>query len=300
MAPRSPTSARIALATCRRLPDLDEDDHPLRTALSARGHRVVAAIWDDPGVDWTGFDLVVLRSTWDYHHRLDEFRSWAARVAETCLLVNPLALVRLSTHKSYLGWLAGLGIPVVPTCYLGPGAPEDLARTLEERGWRDAVVKPVVSLDSWGTFRVRAGEAPDPELVGILGSRQVMVQPYLASVEEPGERCLVCLDGEVSHAVRKRSLFLGGRKVGPEGMAVTASPAELAVARKVLALPEVAPAAYARVDLLEVPGQGPSVLELELVEPTLFLTDHPSAVGRLVAGLERRLAQARGTRDLAG
>ena len=106
---------RIALVTCRRLPDLDPDDHPLRDELARRGHEVTAAIWDEPAVDWRAFDVAMLRSPWDYHHKRDEFLAWAGWAAAKTRLLNPLPLVRWNTHKAYLHELETKGAAVVRT-----------------------------------------------------------------------------------------------------------------------------------------------------------------------------------------
>src|SRR5690242_9750949 len=106
---------RIALVTYRALPDLDPDDRPLRDALAARGHDVAAVLWDDPAVDWPSFDVALLRSTWDYFHRRDEFLAWAERVDAATTLLNPLNLIRWNSHKGYLVELARRGAPVIPT-----------------------------------------------------------------------------------------------------------------------------------------------------------------------------------------
>src|SRR5688500_18001474 len=106
---------RIALVTYRRLPDLDPDDRPLASVLARRGHEVTAALWDDPALDWGSFDLALLRSTWDYFHRRDEFLAWAARAAAATRLWNPVDLVRWNSHKSYLVDLRGRGVAVIPT-----------------------------------------------------------------------------------------------------------------------------------------------------------------------------------------
>ena len=286
---------RVALATFRGLPDLDPDDHPLRAALARRGHEVTAAVWDDPAIRWGAFDVVVLRSTWDYFHRRDEFLAWALWVTAKTRLLNPLALVRWNTHKSYLLELRTRGASVVPTEIALAGSRLDVAARMAALGWERAVVKPAVGADSFGTVLASPDTlaAAQAHADGLLRERDVMLQPYLRSVEEPGERCLVHIDGRYSHAVRKRSLFLGGRHAGPEGIAVEADADERAEAARVLSLAGANDALYARVDLARDEAGRPCLMELELTEPTLFLAGAPAAADALADAVERRAAAPR-------
>jgi hypothetical protein len=288
-------SCAVALATCRDLPELDPDDRPLAAALRARGLEVEVALWDDPDYDWGGARIVLLRSTWDYFRRLPDFLAWAERVARATTLLNPLEAVRWNLDKRYLVELAGRGAPVVPTLLLERGARVDLAALLAERGWRDFVLKPAVSADSWETYRLDADrlEEASAHLARLLPERDLLVQPFLAAVESNGERCLVFLDGRFSHAVRKNPLTRGGRWAGlPEGVPVEAERDELDAAARVLAACPFDALLYARVDLVRGAGGEPLLLELELAEPTLFLADAPAGLERLVAALLRRLAGA--------
>lgn len=285
---------RIALVTYRRLPDLDPDDRPLASVLARRGHEVTAALWDDPALDWGSFDLALLRSTWDYFHRRDEFLAWAARAAAATRLWNPLDLVRWNSHKSYLVDLRGRGVAVIPTEIVPRGSRLDVRARMAENGWRRAVLKPAVSGDAYRTTLVdeNAIAAGQTEADALVAERDAMIQPYFASVEEPGERCLIHIDGRFSHAVRKRSHFLGGRHVGPEGIAVEAAEDEREAAERALRLAGAEGALYARVDLARDDGGRPCLMELELVEPTLFFTAAPGAAERMADALEARAAVA--------
>jgi glutathione synthase/RimK-type ligase-like ATP-grasp enzyme len=280
----------VALVTCRRLPDLDPDDHPLAAALVGRGHRVSMPVWDDEAVDWRGFDVAMLRSTWDYHHRRDEFLAWAERAdAATCLL-NPLPLLRWNSHKGYLAEIAAREAPVIPTEIASAGSRLDVAARMRERGWARAVLKPAVGADSFGTILVDAGDtaAGQAHAEVMLPERDMMLQPYFRSVEEPGERCLVHIGGRYSHAVRKNSHFLGGRHVGPEGRTVIADDDEREAAARILSVAGAEDALYARVDLARDDEGGPRLMELELVEPTLFFLNAPGSAEAMVAALEAR------------
>lgn len=285
----------VALVTCGSLPNLDPDDEPLVRALAGRGVSAGPVSWDDPQADWSTPRLAILRSTWDYYLRRDQFLAWAERVAAATTLLNPLEVVRWNTHKGYLRALGARGAPVVPTVYVEGGTRADLGAILAERGWARAVVKPAISADSYATIRVAEDSLAEGQahLDALSAKGDVMVQPYLGAVETHGERCLVFLDGRLSHVVRKRSLFQGGRHAGPEGIPVAPAPDEAEAARRVLEVAQCERLLYARVDLTRDDAGVPLLLELELVEPTLFLRSAPGAADRLAGGIAARLAQRR-------
>ncbi len=293
----------VALVTYAELLDLFPDDRPLAADLTASGLAVGVVAWDDPEFDWSATPLVLLRSPWDYYRRHDEFLAWTERVGALTRLANPAAVVRWNTHKGYLLELAARGAAVVPTALLRRGERRDLAALASERGWGDVVVKPAVSADSWETHFVRAAElARGQEHVDrLLKERDLLVQPFLPSVESSGERCLVFLDGAYSHAVRKNALTQGGRWAGlPEGVPVEAEADERAAAERVLAAAGWTDLLYARVDLTRDRRGEPLLLELEVTEPTLFLADSASGRARLVAAILRLVAAERSRRGDSG
>ena len=288
---------RIALATSREVPGLlDDEGVLLRDRLRARGLDAGPAVWDDPDVAWDGYDLVLVRSTWDYALRRTAFLAWAAEVAGRTRLHNPPAVLAWSTDKHYLLELADAGLPVVPSAIVEPG--DDPGRH-PFRGV-EHVVKPCVSAGSKDTLRCGADEADrsSGHARALLDAgRPVLVQPYLAAVDEVGETAVVAIDGVASHAVRKGPLLARGAGLVDGLFAaedITArdpSPAETEVAARVLehvtGRAGRAPL-YARVDLLPGPD-GPLVLEVELAEPSLFLEHADGAADRLAAAVARRL-----------
>jgi len=289
----------VALVTFAGLPDLDPDDQPLIPALAARGLAAAPVRWDDPDFDWARVRLALVRSPWDYFRRFEEFLVWARRTAEATRLVNSLPVLAWNLDKRYLLELAAAGRPVIPTVHLERGAEVDLGALLASRGWSRAVVKPAVSADSWETIALAPDEVPrgQEHLDRLLPDRSMLVQPFLESVETTGERCLVFIEGEFSHAVRKNALTHGGRWAGlPEGTAAASAPDELAAAREILdtacRLGGFPPPLYARVDLARDVEGRPLLLELELSEPTLFLKTNAAGLARLAEAIERRLGQS--------
>jgi glutathione synthase/RimK-type ligase-like ATP-grasp enzyme len=268
---------------------LDDDDRLLVPALRARGVDAVPAVWDDPALDWDRFDLVVLRSTWDYPARLAQFLSWVAGIPR---LANPAAVVAWNVDKRYLDDLARAGVPVVPTTFVPPGG-----RPPAVEG--EVVVKPSVSNGSRDTARLAAAE-PLAALVGRIheSGRTAMVQPYLDAVDHAGETALVFIEGALSHAARKGPLLARG--VGlVEGLyaeetmsARTATADEIAVARAALdVVPGRAPLLYGRVDVVPGADGRPVVLEVEVTEPSLFL-GIGDAASTLAAAIASRLPTA--------
>lgn len=280
---------RVALVSATAALGTDDDEPFLLPALRAAGADPAVVAWDDPGVDWAAFEVVVLRSTWDYTMRRDEFLAWVATTAAVTRLRNRPAVVRWNSDKVYLRDLAGDGLPVVPTDFFAPGDRPAFPSGVP------FVVKPAVSAGSRNTARY----APDERDVAHHHARRlldrgltVMVQPYVASVDERGETALVFLGGRYSHAVTKEALLVPGERANEDRLfaveklhPVRPSAAERSAAEAVLdAIPfprdELL---YARVDLVLGPDGGPALLELELVEPSLMLPQAPPGTAGLLA-----------------
>jgi glutathione synthase/RimK-type ligase-like ATP-grasp enzyme len=280
------TGPLVALATAAEVADLDPDDRLLVDALARRGVRSAPAVWDAP-VDWGAFDLVVIRSTWDYATRRDEFVAWARAVSAVTRLANDVAVIVWNTDKRYLRDLAQTGLPVVPTRWIEPG---------EEIGWpdhwREYVVKPAVSAGSRDTARYHPEDRAQAEAHARDlrdAGRAVMVQPYLGAVDTRGETAVLYIGGVASHAVRKGPLlrrgqgFVDGLYAEEEIEPRTPTDQERLVADRVVAYARerTGPLLYARVDLIAGPDGTPVLLELELTEPSLFLAHGAGAADRL-------------------
>jgi len=300
---------RIALVTARDALALDEDMPPLRTALVALGAEVTTPEWDDTGVNWSAFDVAVLRSTWDYMGRLEEFLGWAERCGAVTRLYNPPALVRWNTDKHYLLDLARAGVPVVPTRFAEPGEAAGAAVAAflaggaaafaagEACGFDEFVVKPAVGVGSRDAARFRRQD-PSPA-VAHLGrlleaGRAALLQPYLARVDEAGETALMHFDGRFSHAIRKAALLrpdgpLVAGLFAPEKItARRPAPDELAVAAAACAAVADRQPLYTRVDLIRDVAGRPVVLELEMTEPSLFFPFAPGSAEAFARAILRR------------
>lgn len=280
----------LLLVTCAAFPDGDADDRLLLGPLAASNVDAAFAVWDDPAVDWTSAP-VVLRSAWDYTLHRDRFLRWVDDVPR---LDNPAPIVRWSSDKTYLADLERAGLPITPTVVVPPGERASLP------SGHEFVVKPAVGAGSRGAGRFLPEALPAAhEHVAPLHSagRTVLVQPYLDGVDEAGETALVYFAGSFSHAVRKGPMFTAdtahdisetaGLFIEENITAREPTAAELAVGDRVIAFVAErfgSPPLYARVDLLPGPD-GPVVVELELVEPSLFLSHADGAAERFAAVL---------------
>ncbi len=274
-------STRIVLVTGATMAKPDPETHLLVAALAEIGVEAVVAPWDSPE-DWAAYPLVVVRTPWDYFRRLPEFLAWAARTSQLTAFVNPVSVIEWNSHKAYLRELAAKGIPTVPTLWLDRGAADGAAR-LAATGWGEVVVKPAVSIGAIGALKAHATDpACLAHLAALLAEGDVLVQPFIESVAAQGEVSLIYFGGAFSHAIRKQPAA-GDYRVQDMygGTNHPYQPAADEVELATLALSATpAPTTYARVDMVRLPDGRPAVMELELIEPELFLGVAPEAPGR--------------------
>jgi glutathione synthase/RimK-type ligase-like ATP-grasp enzyme len=268
---------------------VDDPDAPLLlAALGALRIEATTVAWADDTVDWARFDATVIRSTWDYPMAHARFLAWASRVPN---LVNPADVVTWNSDKRYLAELAAAGVPTIPTTYATSGADAVLPAG-------PVVVKPTVAGGSRGAARFDGHDHDRARAhVDALAALdlEAMVQPLVASVAADGETDVVVIDGSVSHAVVKHApigLEATDEPTGPTRVAVVdPDAAQRQLVDQVLsALPFDAPLCYARVDLVAL-ASGPAVIEVELIEPFLFLGEDPDAAHRLATAIAARVAR---------
>lgn len=276
--------ALIAFATDKSFPNLTDGDTLAADVLRQRGHRVDACRWDDPALDWSAYDLVVLRSTWDYHLRAAEFAAWLDKLdAARVPVANPTDVLRWNMDKMYLSDLQEAGVAVLPSVWLPQGSRVDLAALLAEKDWPQGVIKPTISAAAHDTLRVDRSNAADlqPSFADLLRAGGVIVQQFAPEIQGHGEWSFLFFGRQFSHAVVKQPSpgdFRVQRDFGGRAMAAEAPPALVSQAAAVLGAIE-AELLYARVDAIERQGEL-LLMELELIEPYLFLELHPDAPGR--------------------
>jgi glutathione synthase/RimK-type ligase-like ATP-grasp enzyme len=271
----------VALVTGRSMPRPDGEMPLLVSALDARGVRAHVVVWGSP-FDWSSVPLVLVRSPWDYVGHLDAFLSWAEGVDRVTMLVNPVAVLVWNSHKSYLSALAGRGVPTIPTSVVPHAASSEAQGSALANHRGEVVIKPAVSVGAIGAFRGPAVSAEAGEHLGVLTAKgDALVQPFQPAVLDEGEISLVYLGGAFSHAVRKvprRGDYRVQVRYGGSVRSHQPTRQQRHVAETALA-EAPAPVSYARVDMV---GEGdPLVMELELIEPELFLRFDPAAPHRL-------------------
>lgn len=286
--------SRIAFATCSPRQPMWQDDLLAAEVLAEAGVEVDFVAWDDPDAEWDRYERVVVRSVWDYGSRLDEFLAWADRVGEERLRNTP-ELIRWNSDKRYLAELEGGGMPVPPTLLVAPGG-----RVPEITG--EVVIKPVTGAGARDTGRFTPEAVPGAlELLERLGERDeiAMVQPYFDEIEEYGETAVVLFGGRFIYALNKGAFLRPDEILPPDpaGTAVAkrdeelvrlveARQQEVELAEKTIAwiaakfgrMPLVA-----RVDMVRTGSGQPVLMEVELIEPCLYLS---LAVGREIPGAE--------------
>jgi glutathione synthase/RimK-type ligase-like ATP-grasp enzyme len=285
---REPT---VLLAVDAATSEFTDDDRFLAAALERRGVRAAPLRW---GQDVDPESVVVIRSTWDYIDRPEQFAAWLDRLEEAGAAVsNPVVLLRWNMHKRYLVELAERGVPTVPTRIVITGEHVDLSDVRAESGWNEIVVKPAVG----GTARLaehsRSGglQALQAHLDRIVEREDALVQPFIESIATSGEISVVAIAGEPCLAVRKipaagdwrtQVEFAGSAKVTPM------TPALESITAAALDALETSPA-YARID---VTGEEPDhrLIELELIEPELFFRFDPTVADRLADHVLARIA----------
>jgi glutathione synthase/RimK-type ligase-like ATP-grasp enzyme len=264
------------------VPEGDDEAPALTAALAGREVDARPAVWDDQSVDWAAFDLVVVRSTWDYPGRREQFLAWAESLP---FVLNPPDVLRWNTDKRYLD---ALQTDAVPSTFLPPGA-------AFEPPAGQFIVKPSVGAGSIGAARYEAGDDRALGHVAELhaAGKTVLIQPYLSAVDTAGETSLIYLGGTYSHTVRKEPLLEHGSEPGSglylEETIASAEPTavELEVAERALAAVPFARGdlLYARIDLIGADDGRPLVLEVELTEPSLFIGYADGAAERFAAAI---------------
>ena len=297
----APLRADVALLTERRyaadsaaaddwyLGNILRDDDLLIGALTRQGLSAIRVDWARDDVDWSAFRTAVFRTTWDYFDRFAEFMAWLERVEPLTRLCNSAEIVRWNLDKHYLRDLAARGVPVVPSRFVERGESLSLAGLLGETGWSEAVIKPCVSGAARHTYRVDRSTALAVQRVidPLLAEESFLLQPFVSDVVTTGEDTLVAIAGRVTHGLRKRAKLGDFRVQDDHGGTVhhlEPSVEQVEFAERALAACDEVPA-YGRVDLVRLDDGSLAVMELELVEPELWLRLHPPAADAMAAAI---------------
>ena len=289
---------RIALLTLEDRTGYVIDDEIPVAELLRRGFDAAEVPWSDPGVDWSTYDLVIVRTTWDYHLRPDEFLEVLARIeASGTLLENPRALVVWNLDKRYLRELEAQGVSIVPTVWGDGGAAKDFTALFAQLGHQEIVVKPVVSANAVDTFRLRAPLTDDQaaELVRTFADRSWLAQPFVQSVLDEGELSVFYFDGRLSHAIRKVPMSGDFRVQEEHGGSIADVPITDELRRAAdHVIHTVRPVPFqARVDLVRMADGTLALMELEMIEPSLYFRTHAEAPANFARAIEAVLLRHR-------
>jgi glutathione synthase/RimK-type ligase-like ATP-grasp enzyme len=284
----------IALATSSKYPNLTDDDRFLLGPLVDRGIQAEPAVWNDPSHDWSSNGAVVIRSCWDYHFRPEGFLRWIADLeAANIPIFNRAPLIRWNADKTYLRDLEARNIAIVPTFWAEDNGAIRLEDKLREFDWPKAVVKPRISATAYRTQLVTAADAAvaQPLFDDLRRGPGVMLQKFMDSIASEGEWSVIFFDGAFSHAVLKKPKP-GDFRVQSDfgGSAQLTEPPEHVLSSATQAVEAVAPTLYARVDGVVDEGKF-RLMELELIEPALFLGDHPQAPARFANAIAGALSE---------
>jgi len=266
---------RIAFVTSSTKPDFAGNDLPVVEVLKSAGTAVEPLPWDVDTAAWNSFDLVVIRSCWNYHHHPEKFIAWIDRMEEQQVkMFNPLRIARWNLHKGYLKDLESKGVLLPETMWLDKGSKASLSSILTEKNWEKAVVKPAISATAFNTFLVSRSAAAQAQtkFESLLTHSDMLVQKFMTEVQAHGEWSLIFFNKVFSHAVIKRPAEKDFRVQNDFGGSATpTSPPAfvLSEAEKILTL-IAEPLLYARVDGVVSEGRF-LLMELELIEPMLFL-----------------------------
>lgn len=293
---------RVALVRMDVLSEPDPDEAPLLGALRDAGIDARSIVWTraaDPEHDPANYDACILRATWDYYKRPAEFVRWLQRAATVTRLFNSPRDVLWNMHKSYMLELEARGVPIVPTLLVRQGEIEDSKKaesTLAQTGWSSFIIKPAVSAGSWMTTRHEEMVGAAETLVSLARERDTLVQPVIPEFAEPpvrapsgaewgGEVCVVWIDGQITHAVRKRPRYAGEDE---SVSAADVTDAHRALAGRAIDASGARPM-YARIDMVERRDGSLLLSELELIEPSLFFDYSEAALKQMVLAVRASL-----------
>ncbi len=281
---------KIAFATCNDAPAHAADDHLLSKYLQKEGFEVEYAVWNNAAIVWEAFDLVLIRSTWDYPQQMEAWQKWLQLLEEKRVNVwNPVETIRWNMHKAYLEELKKKGVPIVPTVFVEKGSGANLKDILEEQEWWKAVVKPCVSLGAFHTWQTDMATVEQQQVAfeALVAERDVMIQLFMPEIQTVGEWSLMFFGGEFSHAVLKSNPtgdFRIQEHHGGLNHVMQVPNSFVSQASDILQAVDL-PHHYARIDVLERAGKL-FLMELELIEPSLFFGLAEEGVKRFGEGIK--------------
>ncbi len=281
----------VALPGDWYLGNILEDDGLLQNELERQGISSVRVDWARKDVDWSQYKCVVFRTTWDYFDRFEEFSQWLDDVSKQTKLCNPYSMIKWNMDKHYLKDLESKGIPVTPSRFVEKGSTVNIEDEILKSGWHELVIKPCVSGAARHTYRVNKLNAKAIETVvnKLLKYESFVYQPFLESVLTQGEDTLMLFDGKYSHAIRKLAKPGDFRVQDDHGGTVhdyQPDAEQIEFAEKAMAVCSTLPS-YGRVDMVRDNQGKLALMELEMIEPELWLRKHPPSAKLFAESIAR-------------
>ena len=279
----------VAFATCRQLPSIKSDEKSVATMLGQQGVDIESVFWDNPNVQWKDFDVVVIRTCWDYQLRAVEFLGWVNETSQKGVQFwNSPQILQWNSNKWYLKELEARGVQIIPTEWIRRGSSVKLDQILSARQWSDAVIKPTISASAYQTWRTALETATCDQirLEQMVTQSDVMVQPFMPEISTKGEWSLIFFQGQFSHAVVKKPQSGDFRVQADYGGSFQGSKPSNSLIEQAKSIVDKVDdrLLYARVDGIEVDGMF-FLMELELLEPNLFLDVQQQACQRFAEAI---------------
>lgn len=285
---------RIALLTCKKLPKLTENDQLLIPELAKRNIQATAVIWNDKTINWSHFDYLIFRNTWDYYENENEFNAWLEHLGKQGIeTLNGLEIIKNNKHKFYLQDLQKQGIRIIPTVFIEKTTALNLSEILPAH-WQKAVIKPAFSAGSYLTevFEISDSNTINSQYQPIAADKELLLQQFMPEIETEGETSFIFFNKKFSHAVNKKPAAGDFRiqvQFGGQYTAVTPNEDLIQQAqKKVDTFPEKL--LYARVDGIIISNEL-HLMEIECIEPDLYFQYSESALQRFVNSILELIAK---------
>lgn len=257
------------------------EDNYAKEAFERRGLRVGRTNWDNADFDWTETEYIIFKTTWDYFDRFEEFMRWLHDVSKKTKLINRIETIRWNVDKHYLLDLNKKGLNIPKTIFIESGDDSEFEKIFLNSGWKDSILKPVVSGGGRHTYKINKDNASEHEKIyrELIKNEAMMLQEFQYSVLDEGEKTFMVFGGKYSHAVLKKAKAGDFRVQDDFGGTVheyEASKEEIEFAECVMSLCNPLPV-YGRVDAIKDNNGKLAVSELELIEPEMWFRTKPEA-----------------------